>query len=170
MKIAIVSDSHQKIEYLKNSVDFLKEQGCTYLLHAGDICSFEALQVLKSSGLKYVCVFGNNDKALYEYSSEFNIKKEPYYFKIEDISFKLMHLPYYLTPDTNVVVFGHTHEFSCEFINKTLFLNSGEICAREKPFISCVKLEINENMYIISHYFKNINDKDFMKEEFKYER
>lgn len=170
IKIALVSDSHQKIDYLKDVISFLKEQGCEYLVHAGDICLEESLKILKNSGLRYLAVFGNNDKNLFEYSSKYTIKKEPYYFKIKDISFKLMHLPNYLNPDTNVVIYGHTHKFSCEYINKTLFLNSGEVCAREKPVISCAKLEINENMYIITHYFKNINQKEFVKEEFKYER
>ena len=155
MKIGILSDSHHKNEYL---------------IHAGDICSLEGLNILKDSNLKYIAVFGNNDRNLFEYSSNFNIKTEPYYFKIKDISFKLMHIPNYLVPDSNIVIFGHTHKFHCEYINKTLFLNSGEVCAREKPIIECAKLEINTNQYIITHYFKNTNENNFMKEEFKYEQ
>jgi predicted phosphodiesterase len=81
-----------------------------------------------------------------------------------------MHLPYHLTPDSDIVIFGHTHMFECEYTNKTLFVNPGEVCAREKPLIECVILEINENEYIISYYFKNINENNFKKEEYKYER
>ena len=170
MKIGLVSDSHHKIDYLKACIEFLKQNGCEYLIHAGDICSLEGLNILKDSNLKYIAVFGNNDRNLFEYSSNFNIKTEPYYFKIKDISFKLMHIPNYLVPDSNIVIFGHTHKFHCEYINKTLFLNSGEVCAREKPIIECAKLEINTNQYIITHYFKNTNENNFMKEEFKYEQ
>ena len=81
-----------------------------------------------------------------------------------------MHLPYHLTPDSDVIIFGHTHIFECDYKNKTLFLNPGEVCAREKPLIECLQLEIKENEYIIRRYFKKINDKFFMKEEYKYER
>jgi hypothetical protein len=81
-----------------------------------------------------------------------------------------MHLPYHLTPDSDVIIFGHTHIFECDYKNKTLFLNPGEVCAREKPLIECLQLEINENEYIITRFFKKINDKFFMKEEYKYER
>ena len=81
-----------------------------------------------------------------------------------------MHLPNYLVPDTNIIIFGHSHMFHCEYINKTLFLNPGEVCAREKPLIECAKLEINTNEYIITHYFKNTNENNFMKEEFRYEQ
>lgn len=170
MKIAIVSDSHYKVDYLKTCINFLKDEDCEYLIHAGDICSLEGLETLKNSSLKYIAVFGNNDRNLLEFSSNFNIKSEPYYFKIKESSFKLMHLPNHLVPDTNIVIFGHTHKFHCEYINKTLFLNPGEVCARENSLIECTKLEINTNDYIITHYFKNTNENNFMKEEFKYEQ
>jgi predicted phosphodiesterase len=81
-----------------------------------------------------------------------------------------MHLPYHLTPDSDVIIFGHTHIFESDYKNKTLFLNPGEVCAREKPLIECLQLEIKENEYIIRRYFKKINEKFFMKEEYKYER
>ncbi|MDX4058290.1 YfcE family phosphodiesterase [Aliarcobacter skirrowii] len=170
MKIAIVSDSHFKVDYLKSAIEFLKKENCEYLIHAGDICSKDGLDILKDSNLKYIAVLGNNDRDLFQFAQDYNIKKEPYYFKIEDKSFKLMHLPMHLTPDTDIIIFGHTHEFSCEYINKKLFLNPGEICTREKELIECAKLEINANEYIITRYFKKIDEDNFMKEEFRYEQ
>ncbi|WP_152017774.1 YfcE family phosphodiesterase [Aliarcobacter butzleri] len=170
MIIGILSDSHFKVAYQKEVVELFKNERCEYLIHAGDFCCEKNLQLLKESNLKYIVVFGNNDRDLFDLASKYNIKSEPYYFKIEDLKFKLMHLPYHLTPDSNIVIFGHTHKFHCEYTNKTLFLNPGEVCAREEPIISCMQLEINENEYIISRYFRNINENNFMKEEFKYER
>ena len=170
MKIGILSDSHLKSDYTKEVIDFLKEINSEYLVHAGDLCIEKNLQLLEESKLKYVSVFGNNDRNLLQLSSKYNIKQEPYYFQIKDTKFKLMHLPYYLTPDSDVVIFGHTHMFEQDYKNKTLFVNPGEVCAREKPLIECVQLEINENEYIISRYFKKINEKDFKKEEYIYER
>lgn len=170
MKIGILSDSHTKVGYTEDVINHLKENGAQYLIHAGDLCIEENLELLEKSGLTYVSVFGNNDSRLLGLSSKYFIKKEPYYFKIKDIKFKLMHLPYHLTPDSDIVIFGHTHEFSQEYVNKTLFVNPGEVCAREKPLIECVILEIKENMYIISYYFKDIKENFFRKEEYKYER
>ena len=170
MKIGILSDSHLKSGYTKEVIDFLKEINSEYLIHAGDLCNEKNLQLLEESELKYIAVFGNNDRALHNLTSEYNIKQEPYYFQIKDIKFKLMHLPYYMTPDSQIVIFGHTHIFECEYKNKTLFINPGEVCAREKPLIECVQLEIKENEYIINRYFKNINEKNFKKEEYIYER
>ncbi|MDX9901199.1 MAG: YfcE family phosphodiesterase [Aliarcobacter sp.] len=170
MKIGILSDSHLKSDYTKEVIDFLKEIKSDYLVHAGDLCVEKNLKLLEESELKYIAVFGNNDRYLLDLTSNYNIKQEPYYFKIKDTTFKLMHLPYYLTPDSDVVIFGHTHIFECDYKNNTLYINPGEVCAREKPLIECVQLEIKENEYIISRYFKNINEINFTKEEKKYER
>lgn len=170
MKIGVLSDSHYKSEYTKEVVDFLKEKKSQYLIHAGDLCIKQNLEILKDSGLTYISVFGNNDTKLLALANDYNIRKEPYHFKIKDIKFTLMHLPYYLNVKSDVVIYGHTHKFQCEYKNSTLFLNPGEVCAREKPLIEFALLEIKENEYIITYYFKNINGQDFMKEEFKYER
>lgn len=170
MKIGILSDSHLKSDYTKEVIDFFKNENCEYLIHAGDLCIEKNLELLENSGLKYVVIFGNNDRNLFSLASKYNIKSEPYYFKIKDIKFKLMHLPYYLTPDCDVVIFGHTHIFESDYKNKTLFINPGEVCAREKPLIECVQLGINENEYIITRCFKKINEKNFKKEEIIYEK
>lgn len=170
MNIGILSDSHLKSDYTKDVIDFLKNEDCQYLVHAGDLCIEKNLQLLEESNLSYVAVFGNNDRSLLSLASKYNIKNEPYYFKIKDIKFKLMHLPYHMTPDCDVLIFGHTHKFESDYKNKTLFLNPGEVCAREKPLIECMKLQINENEYIITRFFKNVNEKLFQKEEYKYER
>lgn len=170
MKIGILSDSHFESDYTKEVISLLIEKKCEYLIHAGDLCIEKNLQHLEESGLKYIAVFGNNDRNLFSLSSKYNLKTEPYYFKIKDIKFKLMHLPYHLNPDSDVIIFGHTHIFESEYKNKTLFLNPGEVCAREKPLIECVQLEIKENEYILTRYFKNINKTNFEEEEYIYER
>lgn len=171
MKIAVLSDSHNRRDYTKEVLDLLISKGAKYVIHAGDLVIKSNLELLKETNLPYVSVFGNNDNALFSYSDEFNIKKEPYHFKIKDLKFKLMHLPFYMSPgDCDVVISGHTHIFKSEYLENTLFLNPGEVCARDKDSIECVLLEINEDEYIINYYQRNINEKDFKKEEIKYER
>ncbi len=168
MKIAVISDSHSKVALTKEAIDFLKDKGAQYLIHAGDLGPEDNLKLLKESGLPYVCVFGNNDYALLEVANNYNIHKEPYKFKIKETSFSLMHMPYYMNSQTNVVISGHKHIFETGYKNGTLFLNPGEICAREKPLSECVLLEINENEYIISYYFKKIGSINYERKEFNY--
>lgn len=171
MKIAVLSDSHERSDYTKEVLDLLISKGAQYIIHAGDLVIKSNLELLKETNLPYVSVYGNNDNALFPYSSEFNIKKEPYYFKIKDVKFKLMHLPFYMSADDcDVIISGHTHIFKSEYIEKTLFLNPGEVCARDKDAIECALLEINEDEYIIDYYQRNINEKDFKIKEIRYER
>ena len=124
MKIGILSDSHKKVELTKNAVEKLKIEGACYLVHAGDLEIEENLRILKDSGLTYISVFGNNDSNLIQHQNDYFIKKEPYYFKIKDIKFKLMHLPYYMSPDSDVIIYGHTHNFEEKLLNDKLFIKS----------------------------------------------
>jgi len=170
MKIAVLSDSHFKVEYTKEVLAFLKNKGASYVIHAGDLQIEANLSALEENKLPYVSVFGNNDSSLKEVEHKYCIKTEPYSFKIKDIRFKLMHMPYYMNPSADIIISGHTHMFESTFIKGVLFLNPGEVCAREKPQIECVLLEINENEYIVNKYTRNINEKDFKEERINYER
>ena len=170
IKIAILSDSHKKTELTKDAIVLLKEKGAQYLIHAGDLEIVENLELLKNSNLPYVSVFGNNDYHLIEYANQYKIEQEPYYFKIKNLKFKLMHIPNYLTPDTDIVVFGHTHAFHTEYKNQTLFINPGEICARNKNLTECALLEITEDKYKLSYNFKNPTATQWTEKIFEYIR
>ncbi len=39
----------------------MQEEGINYLLHAGDLCKQESLEMISSLNIPYTCVFGNND-------------------------------------------------------------------------------------------------------------
>lgn len=170
MKLGILSDSHTKSDYTNDVIEHLKKQGAEYLIHAGDLCLEKNLQLLENSGLKYISVFGNNDNNLLGLSDKYFIKKEPYYFKIQDIKFKLMHIPNYLTPDTDIVIFGHTHSFYQEYKNSTLFINPGEVCARNKNITECALLEITQDKYKLSYNYKSPTDTIWQEKIFEYIR
>lgn len=169
-KIAILSDSHFKTNLLEDTIKHIQSLDVQAIVHCGDFQTVEHLKMIANTKLPYVSVFGNNDMALLPYQNEFKIYKEPHYFKIGDITSKVMHLPYYLTPDTNIVFFGHTHQFETYKKEDTLFINPGEVCARNKPLSEHAVLIILEDRYIIEYYSKIPNEKEYKKEEFTYER
>ena len=156
MKIGIVSDSHKKVELLQNALNILKNDGVQFIIHAGDIVLEESLHLLENSGLPYQAVFGNNDFHLLNLAEKYNISNEPHYFNIGDISVKLMHYPYYLNGDTDLVVFGHTHYFEAEYKNDTLYINPGEICARKKPISEFALIENKDKTWDVYHYEKDM--------------
>ncbi len=170
MKIGIISDTHKKVKKAKSAIALLLENGAEFIIHAGDIVEIETLQMLKNCPVDYIAVYGNNDAHLFEEHDNFELVQEPYYFKLADLKFKLMHLPHYMAPDADVIVFGHTHYFHNEFINETLFLNSGEVCARKKPISECMMLEVLDDKFIVTQYSKPDGEVKFTSEVTEYKR
>jgi len=169
-KIAVLSDSHKKSNLHKEAIDKIKKEGANYLLHLGDLESKENLELLKTSNLPYAAVFGNNDRALYNLSHEYKIKKEPYYLKIKNTTIKMMHLPYYLSADCDIVLFGHLHKFSIEYKNSTLFLNPGEVCARNKNLSECAIIEVDSDYFMVNYYYKEPLANSWSEKKYKFKR
>jgi len=170
MKIGIISDTHKKVKKAKKAIAMLIENGAEFIIHAGDVVEVEILQMLKNCSLDYLAVYGNNDAHLVQHHENFELVQEPFYFKLDGLKFKLMHLPYYMAPDTDVVVFGHTHHFHTEFNNGTLFLNSGEICGRKKPVSECMMLETKDDKFIVTQYAKPDGEIEFQTKTFEFKR
>ncbi len=173
MKIGIISDTHSKVQMAEDALNLLIKNGAEFIIHAGDIVEVDTLNLLKNCGLRYIAVYGNNDAHLAPFHGKYNLVQEPHYFKLAATKFKLMHMPYYMAPDADIVVFGHTHEFETDFKNTTLFLNPGEVCARSKPLSECAMLEVTDSTFFVTYYTKEIKtkkDKKFKKQEFSYER
>ena len=161
MKIGILSDSHTKTELHKEAIAHLLSLGVEYLLHAGDIMLEEHLKMLEETGLPYACVYGNNDTALISLHGKYNIFQEPYYFKIEELKVKIMHLPYYMSRDADLIVSGHTHIFEASLVKDSLFINPGEVCAREKPLSECAVVIVENASFEVTHYFRQLTQSEW---------
>jgi hypothetical protein len=170
LKIGVLSDTHKKVQRSEASIEHLLQNGAEFLIHAGDIGEPEVLEQLKNSGVRYIAVYGNNDAHLFEYHNKYNLVQEPHHFKLANVTFKLMHLPFYMNADADIVIFGHTHTFECDFKNGTLFLNPGESCARNKPLSECALLEVTQNYFNVTYYFKKNKSESFEQQHFSFER
>jgi putative phosphoesterase len=136
-------------------LESLKSLEVDYLIHAGDFEIEKNLQLLKNANIPYISVFGNNDYSLVSVAHNYSIKQEPHYFQLNNLRFKLMHMPFYMSPDADIIIYGHTHEQEISYTNNTLFLNPGELCARNKPQSEYMLLEITEKEYIITPFINN---------------
>ncbi len=161
LKIGVLSDPHRRSDLQEAAIGKLLEEGAEYLLHAGDLCLEENLRQLAETGLPYAAVFGNNDRPLHPLADKYRIRPEPWYFKIGELKVKMMHLPYYMTPDTDLVIYGHTHCFSAELKGSTLYLNPGEICAREAPRSECALLEYHIDSWTVCHLFRHPDEHEW---------
>ena len=157
-----MSDTHKKLGRAKKAVDLLIQKGAEFIVHAGDIVRAELLEYLEEKNIRYVAVLGNNDFHLYNVADKFNIVTEPSYFKLANKTWKLMHYPKYMFPlDTDIIVYGHTHDVDITFNGKNLILNPGEVCARDHGFSTCMTLDIEENKYIVTLYYRKIGEDEW---------
>jgi len=157
-----MSDTHKKLGRAKKAIDLLVEKGVEFIVHAGDIVRVEVLEYLEEKNIRYVAVLGNNDYHLYSVVEKFNLFSEPYYFKLANKTWKLMHYPKYMFPlDTDIIVYGHTHDVDITFNGKNLILNPGEVCARDHGFSTCMTLDIEENKYIVTLFYRKIGESEW---------
>jgi putative phosphoesterase len=170
MKIGIISDSHRKPRRAGRAIDLLIDKGCEFFIHAGDIVEEETLKILQSTKLPYVAVFGNNDRHLRGLEKTYNLVLEPYCFELDGLRFKLMHIPVYLVPDVDVVVFGHTHTKYINHSGKALFINPGEVCARNKDISECVMLETLPYRYKTTYYYRKIKTNEWLSHTVEFEK
>jgi len=170
MKIGILSDSHRKPGRTKRAVDLLIKNGAEFLIHAGDIVEEETLKILQNSGVYYIAVFGNNDRHLKYLDKKYAIVNEPHYFELDGLKFKLMHIPVYLVPDVDIVIFGHTHTKYINHSGKALFINPGEVCARNKDLSECVLLETRPDKFITTYYYRKIKSDEWIEKLHEFER
>jgi hypothetical protein len=170
MKIGILSDTHSKVTKAKKALDFLIENGAEFIIHAGDIVEYETLELLAHCGKRYIAVYGNNDAHLIHHQNNYNLVQEPYYFKLADTTFKLMHLPFYMTPDAEVIIFGHTHQFEVGMKNATLYINPGEVCARNKPLSETVLLEVKPDEFIVNYYTREKKEAFSLHKSYQFKR
>ena len=162
MKVGIISDTHKKVGRAKKAIDLLIEKGVEFIVHAGDVVKVEVLEYLEEKNIRYVAVLGNNDFHLYSVVDKFNLFSEPYYFKLANKTWKVMHYPKYIFPlDTDIIVYGHTHDVDISFNGKNLILNPGEVCARDHGFSSCMTLDIEENKYIVTLFYRKIGESEW---------
>lgn len=165
IKIGVLSDSHLKTSLHEEAIRHLMAEGAEYLLHAGDLELTEHLESLAATGLPYVCVYGNNDTRLIPLYGRYPIYREPHYFTINELKIKMMHMPYYLTPDADIVISGHTHKFEARRIGETLFLNPGEVCAREKDLSECAIVQIDGQSIDVIHYSRDPKSTEWNREK-----
>ena len=117
IKIGIISDTHGLLR--TEVLDIL--QSCDCIFHAGDVDRPELLDTIRSLGALYV-VRGNNDG----YWAQ-NLRRS-LNFTVGNVKFFMVHdrkdVAWELG-DTQVVIFGHSHQYFAKEIDGRLWLNPG---------------------------------------------
>lgn len=130
--VGVISDSHDNVPKLRAAVELFRRRGVQHIAHAGDYVAPFAVKVLVHCGIPFTGVFGNNDgeRAGIGRLTQ-NIHPEPHRLELGGRRLTLVHhltkLPPEQRTDTEVIVFGHTHQPHVEQ-GPPLLLNPGECC------------------------------------------
>ncbi len=145
MKIALMSDVHDRTENLLLALYQAKQAGCARLFYMGDIVELSTLNLmLEEWQLPAYLVFGNNeyDRASHQrmaaqykdivhhgYEAEIEVENRNIYFT---------HLPYQVSEKAesgkyHAVFFGHTHVAEQFTRQGTLVVNPGEVGGVRRP-------------------------------------
>ena len=137
MRAAVISDTHN---LLRQEVSDLIET-CDVILHAGDVNTQILAEQLEKRKPLYM-VRGNNDG---EWAAGV---PETLSFELEGVSFYMIHNRREIPEgrgNADVVIYGHTHNYSCRQEENTLWLNPGS-CGKRR-FTLPVTMAVLEDLY-----------------------
>lgn len=127
MRIIIISDTH--IDSIRNlpKVVIFHIKNTDAVIHAGDIVGIKAYEEIKKLNKHLYAVCGNMDILLTGLPQKLT-------FKLEELTISVTHGDTYANlynglvydfPDSDIVVFGHTHHPYSKTVGKTHLINPG---------------------------------------------
>lgn len=143
MKIAVISDIHDRTDHLKLALDDILGQGCSSILCLGDIDSPFSLNTLVNltETIPIDLVLGNNDFDISEFEqiershSRLTIHGMIASIAISNLRIGMIHLPDIAlsmakSKDYDFVFYGHTHQAHVQRVGSCILANPGEIMGR----------------------------------------
>lgn len=146
MKIGVLSDSHDNLENLNKSLNYLEENNINTVIFCGDFCSpIPVNKCIATFKGEVHAVFGNTeDRHLITVLSLTTVTNLKIYGEYAELNFDnrkiaVTHYPFYAnaiakTQEYDAVFHGHNHTASKELIGKSLLVNPGELLGfKEEP-------------------------------------
>ena len=146
MKIAIISDTHDRLENIEKFVTKAEREDVSEVIHCGDICSKEVLLYLSElwRGNIHYC-YGNMDQdrlSLFDVAND-NKNIFSYGEKIAILEFASRKIAFQHFPEIaqnlaeddifDAVFYGHTHLKDKRYLGKTLLANPGNLASIKHP-------------------------------------
>ena len=135
MRIGIVSDTHNNLENCRRIVELLNGLDVDRVIHTGDITQAKTIDVFSSLDAPMLGVFGNNDKERESLNAaidrhDFHFIDPPLELSWAGRNLVVVHDPLELDSvdcrGYDVILHGHTHLETIEFVDSQLTFNPGE--------------------------------------------
>ena len=135
VKIGLISDTHDNFKNIEIAVKIFNDKKMSYVIHAGDITTPEAVESFE--GLKLIGVLGNNDMDKEGLENAFEriggeLRGELYEIEEDDLLIGVYHGTNFNKRESliqsgkyDVVVYGHTHKADNKVVGKTIVINPG---------------------------------------------
>lgn len=146
MLVGVLSDIHDQLDNLDRALDQFARAGIDVLLFCGDFCSPIPARALGAFDGVVHCVFGNGDGDRFRIlqaaesgeAASLRLHGEHAEIEVESRRVALTHFPLYgqalaRTGDYDAVFSGHTHERLERRLDRTLWVNPGEILGWKGP-------------------------------------
>lgn len=138
MKLAIMSDSHDNWDNLKQAIKMSNDMNCEMLLFAGDLIAPPGIKILEEFEGMVKFVWGNNEgekvklTQLIDASQTVDLDGDIYEAEIDGLRVFMNHYPKIgelaaKSGDYDLVIHGHTHDYREEKFGDTILINPGEI-------------------------------------------
>ena len=135
--IGIMSDSHDHLEAIGDSVDVFNQAGAELVIHAGDLIAPFTARAFKNLQSPLEAIFGNNDgekHMLRKAYSDMCVLEDFKELEVDGRKIAVIHGTTEPLVDAlrksgkyDVVIRGHTHQMSVSD-GKTMVINPGEVC------------------------------------------
>jgi putative phosphoesterase len=143
MIIAVMSDSHDNIWNLRRALERIKKEDAGMIIHCGDFIAPFMLMELNQANIPVHGVFGNNDGDQYlltklSLDTWTNITLHSLVGQIDIDGFNVAFTHQSIVGEAlasgnnfKMVCYGHSHEYLCKEIGRTILLNPGEIMGKD---------------------------------------
>jgi len=155
MLVGVVSDTHNRVDHVKDIIKLFNLYNVNLVIHTGDITNKKTLECFSRLNCPLKGVYGNNDineEGLSNVSKKhgFDFRLPPYVFSLERKKIAVFHEPDLIEPflkkekDIDVILHGHTHRFRYEEIDGIKVINPGECAGIVKGSNSIGVLDLND--------------------------
>ena len=150
MRFAVMSDSHDHLQHVRDALKIIKNENCEMIIHCGDFVAPFVLKEFEAAGIPTHCVFGNNDGDPFLLSQVANgsnglITLYGVFGKMEKAgkTIAFVHEGFFAeglaaTGKYDMVFFGHSHRQYQDQIGDCLLLNPGDIMGKDAAPGFCI--------------------------------
>jgi putative phosphoesterase len=150
VRLGVISDTHSHVANTRSAVRMLDSLGVDVVLHCGDICSVETVELFAKWPAHFV--FGNCDENLDEFAKSIQATGQTCHgifgdLELEGVRIAMLHShdgrrfrQTISSGEYRLVCYGHTHVAAIDRHGETLVLNPGAIYRANPHSVAVVEL------------------------------